>query len=71
MSFSMSFPPFSDSWILALFLKIAIELILPTEHFMNIGILILSFQLLEFWFFYKHYNSDLILQNVGIFGVSF
>ena len=37
---------------------------------MNIGILILSFQTLEFWFFNKHYNSDLILQNVGIFGGS-
>ena len=31
------------------------------------GILILSFQTLEFWpFFYKHWNSDLILTNTGI-----
>ena len=33
--------------------------------FTKIGILFLSFQLLEFWFyFHKHWNSDIILRNI-------
>ena len=40
--------------------------------FIEIGILILSFQLWEFWcYFYEHWNSDLILLKAGILGLFF
>ena len=58
--------------IVAIFLKIGI-LILSFNYrisgaiFINIGILILSFEISEFWcYFYNHWNSNLILSNIGI-----
>ena len=33
--------------------------------FIKIGIVMLSYQLLEFWCYsYEHWNSDLILRNI-------
>ena len=40
--------------------------------FVHIGFLILSFQTFEYWpYFYKLWNSDLILQNVGSLTINF